>query len=76
MEIISVDRTSENHGLFRSTVQLTYDEIVLISNALYLSLKTDEISDRKEEYEKLHRDWRAFECISCHGDVGRLDIKD
>lgn len=35
MEIIKVDKTSENHGKHNATVNLKYDDITLLINVFY-----------------------------------------
>lgn len=72
MEILGVDRTSENFAGYRGTVKLTYDEVVLVCNALHHFLKNNEEIDRKDEYKKLQENWRVLETVICHGNPSLL----
>lgn len=68
MEVISVDRTASNHGKYTGVVRLTYDEIVLLSNALYVAMKDTELGGQ-DAYESLRQNWRGFEYVACHGNT-------
>lgn len=65
MRIITIDRTSHNHGEYTATISLSYDEAVIIQNIFYHHAKTNKSIDEKnirrsvENYVKHFMSWNV-----------------
>lgn len=68
MNVRKIDRTATGHGDYKGLVELTYDEIVLIRNALYKKAK---VTDGSEEtrYSELYKAWCCFGDMVCYGKI-------
>lgn len=64
MKLISVDRRSANHGDYKATVELKYDEIVALTNIAYEAWRDKTATPALDAlYESLD----GLLQISCHG---------
>ena len=75
MELIHVDRSKPNHSKYTGAIRLTYDEIVLLNNAVSAMVGKENIC-RKEEYTKLHTNLRNLEYVVCHGNLSVMQLME
>lgn len=68
MNIISIDRIPACHGDYQGMVRLSYDEVVMIRNALYHAQKNPDMRGRKR-YKPLYNDWSDFGDMLCYGKI-------
>lgn len=72
MNVVKIDRTSNSHGDYYGVVQLTYDEIVMICNALYQKKKNSNSEVDKSRYSILYNNWNDFKDMTCYGRIVEL----
>ena len=70
MDVVKIDRRAANHGDYYGEVRLTYDEVVLISGALYHAQK-DPSAGRRDEKAALWQKFGAFHDMLCYGRICR-----
>ena len=73
MEVLQIDRTAASHGDYSGVVKLTYDEIVMIGNALYKKAGGDK-GHAAMRYDVLYNEWRNFSDMTCYGGVKEGDL--
>ena len=65
MEIIEINRTSDNHKYHRGNIMVTYDEAVMIANAL--NILKNRYAEVDKRYGELYGKWKVFTEVLCHG---------
>lgn len=68
MNVIGIERAFKNHGDYTGTVKLTYDEVVMIRNALFQAQKNPQMRGG-HRYKHLFNDWSDFADMVCYGRI-------
>lgn len=71
MNVVCIDRKAANHGDYVGVVSLTYDEIVMIGNALYKKQYDTEPGVAQARYCSLYGAWKDFRDMTCYGHICR-----
>lgn len=69
MNVIEINRTSENFGDYYGVIELYRDEIVMISRAIDKYYKDAEKDDDKQERYMLKNAWNNFRMMTCYGEI-------
>lgn len=69
MNVIEINRTSDRHGDYYGVVELGYDEIVMIANALYKYHKNTDSETAKQMSGALKSQWNDFRDMVCYGQI-------
>ena len=69
MNVIEINRTSHEHNDYYGVVKFDYNEVVLISNALYKYHKNTDSEAVKQMSGILKEDWNNFRDMLCYGKV-------
>lgn len=73
MNVIEINRTSRNHSDYYGVVQLTYDEAVMIANAVYKYNKNTDSEFVKRDSGVLGTNWNNFRDMVCYGQICNND---
>lgn len=77
MSVIEINRKSDKHNDYYGTVELGYDEIVMIANALYKYHKNADGEVTKQMSYALRNKWSDFRDMVCYGEIcKRLEDND
>lgn len=73
MNVIEINRASHNHSNYYGVVQLTYDEVVMIANAIYKYNKNTDSEFVKRDSGILRDNWNNFKDMVCYGCICEMD---
>lgn len=77
MNIIGINRISPKHNDYYGVVQLNYDEIVVIANALYKYNNQTESEYVKKISLPIKNKWGDFRDMVCYGEIsGKKDLEE
>ncbi len=77
MSIIEINRKSDRHDDYYGVVELDYDAIVMIANALYKYHKNADSEIVQQRSKFLKSKWNDFRDMVCYGEVcARLADED
>lgn len=71
MNVVEINRTSNNHDDYYGVIKLSYDEIVMIANALHKYHKNAEQESVKQMSYMLRNKWSNFRDMTCYGEIHR-----
>lgn len=69
MNVIGINRVSPNHNDYYGVVQLSYDEIIVIANALHKYNKQTESEYMKKISLPIKDKWGDFRDMVCYGGI-------
>lgn len=69
MDVIGINRISPNHNDYYGIIKLSYDEIVVIANALYKYNKQTESEYMKKISFSIKNKWGDFRDMVCYGEI-------
>ena len=73
MNVVTINRSSNFHGDYYGIVRLSYDEIVMIANAIYKYNKNTDSESVKQDSGILGANWNNFRDMVCYGKICNND---